>query len=114
MARLWLLKGDHDAPGWQVLRSDQKEEKVDIIHLDPHVWAMVQAEQPPSDYEGLDASEPPDGLYLDPNGSPLYLANGAIVPSARDVVAVLGEEALALLEELGDADLVLERLGRAF
>lgn len=114
MARLWLLKGDHDAPGWQTLRSDQEEEKVDIVHLDPHVWAMVEADEPPSGYEGLHASEPQAGLYLDPNGSPMYVVDGAIVPSARAVVAALGEEAVALLDDLGDADRVLERLGRAF
>jgi hypothetical protein len=115
MSRLWLLRGDHDAPGWKVLRSDYEEEKVDIIHLDAHVWAMVQADDAPGGYEGLTATEPPDGLYIDPNGSPLYLANGEIVPSAREVVATLGEDAVKLLEQLGgDADRVLERLGRAF
>jgi hypothetical protein len=114
MAKLWLLKGDHDAAGWQKLRTDQEEEKVDIIHLDAHVWAMVQADEPPAGYEGLSASEPADGIYLDPNGSPLYLADGQIVGSARDVIAVLGDDATELLEQMGDADRVLERLGRAF
>jgi hypothetical protein len=114
MARLWLLKGDPDAPGWQALRSDQQEEKVDIIHLDPHVWAILRSDQQPGGYDGLDAGEPPDGIYLDPNGSPLYLANGEVVAGARDVISALGADAEQLLERIGDPEAVLERLGRAF
>jgi hypothetical protein len=114
MAKLWLLKGDHEAPGWNTLRQDLKDEKVDIIHLDPKVWAMVEADEPPSGYEGLEAVEPNDGLYLDPNGSPLYLVNGAIVTTAEEVVAALGKRAQALLDVIGDPHTVLERMGRAF
>jgi hypothetical protein len=114
MARLWLLRGAHDAPGWQALRSAHEEEKVDIVHLDPHVWAILRDDQQPGDYDGLTAVEPPDGMYLDPNGSPLYMANGQVVAGGREVVAALGADAEQLLERFGDPETVLERLGRAF
>lgn len=114
MPKLWLLKGDLDAPGWNVLRKDYEDEKVEIVHLDPNVWAVVEADEPPTAYEDLVVTDPPDGLYLDPNGSPLYLVGGAVVRSARDVIAALGDEATALLEKISDPDTVLERLGRAF
>ncbi len=114
MAQLWLLKGDLDAPGWQALRADYDAEKVEIVHLDPRVWALVEADAPPEGYEGLHAVEPPDGVYVDPNGNPLYLVDGVTVADGRAVVAALGEEASRLLETLADADRVLERLGRAY
>ncbi len=114
MSRLWLLKGDLEAPGWKTLRSDYEEEKVDIVHLDPKVWAMVRAEEPPSEYEGLAATEPPDGLYLDPNGSPMYLSGGKTVSTAVEVVRAIGGRAVELLEETGDPTTVLERIGRVY
>jgi len=114
MSPLWLLKGGHEAPGWQTLRQAQEDEKVDIIHLDPKVWAIVRADEPPTGYEGLEPSEPLDGLYLDPNGSPLYLANGTVATSPEDVIRALGDEAKAMLEEINDGHTVLERLGRVF
>ena len=114
MPQLWLLKGGLDAPGWNALRQDMKDEKVDIVHLDPKVWAIVQADEPPSGYEGLEAIEPPTGLYLDPNGSPLYVVDGAMVHTAKEVVDALGEPARELLGKLGDPHTVLERLGRAY
>lgn len=111
---LWLLRGDLDAGGWNQLRTDYEDKKIDIVHLDPKVWAMVQGTEPPTGYEGLTVGEPPDGLYLDPNGSPMYIVDGAVVRTAEAVVSALGDEASALLEKLGDAHAVLERLGRAF
>jgi hypothetical protein len=114
MAKLWLLTGDIEAPGWNALRQDMKDDKVEPIHLDPKVWAVIEADDPPTDYEGIQAEDPTDGVYLDPNGSPLYLVNGAIVSSAEDVINALGKRAQALLEQIGDAHTVLERMGRAF
>jgi hypothetical protein len=114
MPRFWLLKGDLDAPGWNVLRTDYKEERIDIVHLDPKVWAIVEQDEPPTGYDGLTASDPPDGLYLDPNGSPMYLVGGAVVKRAEDVVAALGAEAREMLVRLGDPHVVLERFGRSF
>ncbi len=114
MPKLWLLRGPHEAPGWQTLRADHEQERVDIVHLDPKVWALVRADDPPTGYEGMEPSEPPDGVYLDPNGSPLYLAGGEIVRGGREVIAALGEQAQQLLDRIGDPETVLERLGRAF
>ena len=114
MSRLWLLRGEREAPGWQVLRGDQQEDRVDMVHLDPRVWAIVRADEPPSGYEGVEAVEPPDGLYLDPNGAPLYLVDGKPVKSAEDVIRTLGDDALSLLDKIGDPHTVLQKLGRVF
>ena len=114
MSRLWLLKGARDAAGWEVLRKDQQEEKVEMVHLDPRVWAIVRADDPPSGYEGVEATEPADGLYLDPNGSPLYLVGGKPVAEAEDVIAALGDEAAALLQKIGDAHTALQKLGKVY
>ena len=114
MSQLWLLKGALDAPGWKTLRTDHEEEKVAIVHLDPPVWALIEAEQAPQAYDGLTASEPLDGLYLDPNGSPLYVVGCHTVRGPAEVVRALGAEAQSLLEMLNDPVTVLERLGRVF
>ena len=114
MAKLWILRGDHEAPGWNELRKAYEDEKVDIIHLDAKVWAIVEAEEEPAGYEGLHAREPADGMYIDPNGSPLYLLGGAVVPSAEELIAGLGDRAREMLSATGDAETTLTRLGRVF
>ena len=114
MSNLWLLKGAHEAPGWKTLRSDHEEEQVEIIHLDAKVWAVLRADDAPTKYEGLTAAEPADGLYLDPNGSPLYLVGGKVVKTPEEVVAALGDEARQMMEKIGDAVTVIERMRRAF
>jgi hypothetical protein len=114
MGKIWIMRGDLEAPGWQALRQDYQDEKIDIIHLDPKVWAIVNADQAPSGYEGLHAEAPQDGMYIDPNGSPLYLVDGRVVQSADEVLAALGEDAAAMKEKAGDATTALERLGRVF
>jgi hypothetical protein len=114
MAKLWLLRGSHEAPGWNTLRQDLKDEKVDIQHLDPKVWALVLAEDEPTGYVGLEAVEPADGMYLDPNGSPSYLVGGEFAASAEEVIEALGDDARELLDRFGNAETVLERLGRVF
>lgn len=114
MPKLWLLRGAHDAPGWNILRQDLKEEKIDIQHLDPKVWALVRADDEPTGYEGLEAVEPADGMYLDPNGSPSYLVRGEFATSAKEVIEALGDDARELLDRIGNAETVLERLGRVF
>ncbi len=111
---LWLLKGDLDADGWNTLRKDYEDDKTDIIHLDPKVWAVVDADDAPDGYRGLVAVKPPDGMYIDPNGSPLYLVDGAVVETAEEVVSAAGGDAEAMLAEIGDAAIVLQRIGRAF
>lgn len=114
MAQLWVLTGDYDAPGWQVLRTDYEAETIEIIHLDAHVWAVIEADEAPTAYEGLSASAPSDGVYVDPNGSPLYLAGGAVVAGPGPVLEALGPKAMELADELGDPNRALEQLGRAF
>jgi hypothetical protein len=114
MSKIWILRGAHDAAGWNELRTAYEDEKVDIIHLDAKVWAIIQADEEPSGFDGLSASKPADGMYIDPNGSPLYLVNGAVATSAEEVIEGLGDEAKAMLAKSGDAQTALERLGRIF
>ena len=64
--------------------------------------------------EGLSASAPDDGMYIDPNGSPLFLADGVILRSAEAVIDALGPEAQELLQKTGDAETALERLGKVY
>ena len=114
MPKLWILRGAHEAPGWNQLRKAYEDEKVDIIHLDAKVWAIIDAEEAPTDYEDLRAEEPADGMYIDPNGSPLFLVGGVVVTSADAVVESLGEKARDLLADVGEATVVLERLGKVY
>jgi hypothetical protein len=114
MTTYWLLKGELNAPGWDTLRKAYDDEEIEIVHLDPKVWAMVETDDPPTGFEGLTAEEPADGLYLDPQGNPLYMVGGSVVTTAEEVVAALGEDATAMLDTIGDAHTVLQRLGRAF
>ena len=114
MAKIWILRGAHEAPGWQTLRKDYEDEKVDIIHLDAKVWAIIDSEEEPTGYEGLSAGDPADGMYIDPNGSPLFLANGEVLTSAEAVIDALGAEAQAMLEKTGDAETALERLRKVY
>ena len=41
MPKFWLFKGELSAPGWKTLRKDYDDKKVEIVHLDPKVWAMI-------------------------------------------------------------------------
>ena len=114
MPKYWLFKGDFKAPGWKVLRKDYKDEKIEIVHLDPNVWAMIEADDPPEGYDGLISEIPVDGLYLDPQGNALYMVGAKVVTTAEEVVAALGDDAKTMLDKIGDAHTVLQRLGRAF
>ena len=114
MAKLWILRGPHEAPGWNQLRKAYEDEKVEIIHLDAKVWAIIDAEEEPSGYEGLNAQKPADGMYIDPNGSPLFLVDGGVLPTAEAVIEALGPEAQEMLEKTGDAETALERLRKVF
>jgi hypothetical protein len=114
MSQLWILKGPHDAPGWNELRKDYEDKEVDIIHLDAKVWAIIDAEDEPAGYDGLTAEEPADGMYIDPNGSPLFLFRGEIVATAEALVSALGRRAEELTEKIGQAETVLERLGMVY
>ncbi|HEY6098957.1 MAG TPA: hypothetical protein VIW03_05980 [Anaeromyxobacter sp.] len=112
MDALWLLQGPYEAPGWKPLEADSRAKKVDLLLFDRAAWALVQAPAAPSQYEGLAPTVPPDGLYLDDQGRGIYVVGGRQVRGAREVLATLGPEAQELLEKIGDADTVLERLGR--
>jgi hypothetical protein len=114
MDALWLLEGPYEAPGWGPLEADSRAKKIDLLLFDRSAWAMVRAAEAPSQYAGLAPSSPRDGLYLDPQGRGVYVVGGKLVRDAAAVVVTLGPEAKALLENLGDADAVLERLGRVY
>lgn len=114
MPEYWLLRGEHAAPGWNVLRKDYKDEEIEIVHLDPNVWAMIEADDPPEGYDGLASEEPVDGLYLDPQGNALYIVDGAVVRTPEEVIAALGDDAVELNKKIGDAHTTLQRLGRSF
>ena len=114
MAKLWILRGAHEAPGWNQLRKAYEDEKVDIIHLDAKVWAIIDAEDEPSGYDGLNAQDPADGMYIDPNGSPLFLVGGEVLTSADAMIEALGPEAQEMREKTGDAETALERLRKVF
>ena len=108
------MRGAHEAPGWNQLREAYEDEKVDIIHLDAKVWAILSDEEKPSGYEGLNAQDPADGMYIDPNGSPLFLVGGEVLTSAEAVIEALGPEAQKMLEETGNAEAALQRLRKVF
>jgi hypothetical protein len=114
MATLWLLKGEYKAPGWRDLERDAKADKIDVVLFDRLAWALINAEEGPTQYEGLVPTEPPDGLYIDANGVPVYVVNRKEVAGPQDVINALGSEAEKLMEKIGDPDTVIERLGRAY
>lgn len=112
--KLWFVSGPPGVPGWGALQAAGQREELFVLHFDPGKWALVKAVERPEGYQGLTIREPPDGLYLDNFGRPCYVAGGREVHSARAVVRQLGQEAEQLLERIGDADMVLDRLGRAY
>jgi hypothetical protein len=112
MDALWLLQGPYEAPGWKALEADSRGNKVDLLLFDRAAWALLRAPAAPTQYDGLVPGVPPDGLYLDDQGRGIYVVAGRQVKSANEVVAALGAPAQELLQKLGDADTVLERLGR--
>lgn len=112
--RLWLLKGTPTATGWPRLQADHISQKANVISFDRDKWALVKAEEAPEGYEGLTPQDPPDGVYLDNYGRPVFVSGNIEVHSGRKVIEGLGDDALQLLDKIGDPVLVLERLGRAF
>ena len=113
MDSLWLLKGPYGAPGWKPLEADSRAKKIDLLLFDRAAWALLRAAEAPR-YEGLPASVPADGLYLDDQGRGIYVVGGQQVQGPREVLATLGPQAEDLLKKLGDPDVVLERLGRVY
>lgn len=114
MAQLWLLRGAYEAPGWKDLERDAKAGTTEVVMFDRLAWALVEADEAPTGYEGLEPGIPADGLYISPDGIPLYMAGGKEVPGPHEVLAALGPEAQEMLEKVGDPDTTLERLGRSY
>ncbi len=114
MDPIWLLKGPHDAPGWVPLEKDARESKIQVLLFDRDAWALVRAPALPTQYEGLAGAQAASGLYLDNQGRNVYVAGGIKVGNPREVIATLGAQAAEMLKQLGDPDLVLERLGRVY
>ena len=114
MDPLWLLKGDRFAPGWKLLEEESKADKVALVIFDRSGWALIRAAEPPTKYEGMEPTEPADGLYVSEQGYPIYVVDRKEVARAEDVIQALGQEAEDMLEELGDAVGVLQRLGKAY
>jgi hypothetical protein len=114
MEKLWLLRGAYEAPGWNDLEKDAKADVADVVLFDRLGWALVNAAEAPDSYDGMDVCEPPDGLYLDPNGVPMYIVGRQEVATAKEVIEALGEKAMEMLEKVGDAHTVLERLGKVY
>jgi hypothetical protein len=114
MSVLWLLRGAPDAPGWDKLQADSMQQKINVISFDRDRWALIKDEDPPRGYEGLTPSEPPDGVYLDGYGRPVFVLGRREVHSGRVVVEALGDEARQLLDRVGDPVMVLDRLGRSY
>ncbi len=114
MDPVWLLKGPYEAPGWKPLEADARANRIDVLLFDRAAWALMRSPEAPTRYEGLAASVPADGLYLDDQGRGVYVVGAALVPGPKDVLASLGREAEELLRKYGDPDAVLERMGRVY
>ncbi len=114
MDAIWLLKGPYDAPGWKPLETDARADKIDVLLFDRAAWALMRAPEAPTRYEGLAASVPADGLYLDDQGRGIYIVGAQLVQGPKDVLATLGPQAQELLQKYGDPDVVLERMGRVY
>jgi len=111
---LWLLEGPREAPGWGPLEGDARGDAIDVRLFDRDGWALVRAPEAPTRYQGLVPGTPRDGLYLDNQGRSVYVAGGDEVPGPLAVLKKLGPRAQELLEKLGDADVVLDRLGHVY
>ncbi len=111
---IWKLEGPYEAPGWKPLEADSRANKVELLLFDRAEWALVNAAEPPAQYEGLVPKVPADGLYLDDQGRGFYIVGAKLVKGANEVLATLGPQAQELLAKIGDADTVLHRLGRVY
>ena len=113
MKKLFLISGSYQQEGWKQLEQDAKQGKADVLLFDRDAWALIFDEQEPA-YPGMKTSQPENGLYVAQTGNYAYVVDQQEVHSATEVVQALGPEAIEMLEKIGDGDLVLQRLGRAF
>ena len=112
---LWLLQGERSVPGWQPLEADARDGKTAVVIFDRgDGWALVRSTAPPDGYEGMTPVMPRDGLYVSEQGYPIYVVDQREVRGPREVISAIGEAAETLLEEIGDPDTVLQRLGYAY
>jgi hypothetical protein len=114
MDPLWLLKGKRSAPGWKLLEEESKADKVDLVIFDREGWALLRASEPPTKYEGMEPTEPADGLYVSEQGYPIYVVDKKEVAGPDPLIKALGKEAEEMLEKLGDPVVVIQRLGKAY
>ncbi len=114
MDPLWLLRGEYEVAGWRPLEKDARAGDVDVAIFDRDAWALVRSAEPPSQYEGFEIVEPPDGLYVDQNGNSESIVNRQLVSGPLELIAALGERAEAALKETDDPVRALEQIGRAF
>ena len=113
--KLWLLRGNREVPGWRTLEEDAKSGKTDVLIFDRgDGWALIAGEAAPTTYEEMHPEPPVDGLYVSENGYPIYVVACREVRNAKAVIDAIGGDAASMLEEIGDADTVLQRVGRAF
>ena len=113
MKKLFLVSGSHQQKGWKQLEQEAKEGKVDVLLFDRDAWALVFDEQEPA-YPEMKTSLPENGLYVSQAGNYVYVVDQQEVPSATEVIQALGPDAREMFQKIGDGDLVLQRLGRAF
>jgi hypothetical protein len=112
---LWLLRGDRSVPGWGPLEADARSEKIAVVIFDRDAgWALIRSGERVDGYEGMIPEPPRDGLYVSEHGYPIYVVAQQEVSNANKVIATIGEPAETLMEEIGDPDTVLQRLGYAY
>ena len=112
---LWLLRGDRQQEGWRSLEADSRADKVGLVIFDRGAgWALLREVAPPTQYNGMIPEKPKDGLYVSEQGYPIYVVNCREVRGAKEVIDAVGGEAKRLLDEMGDADAVLQRVGLAY
>ncbi len=113
--KFWLLKGARDEAGWAPLESDARSEKIDVVIFDRgEGWALVFAENAPVGYEGMKAVVPKDGLYVSENGYPVYIVDCQEVPNGKSIIKAIGPNAEKMLDDLGDPESVLQKLGYVY
>ena len=93
---------------------DAKADAIDVLLFDRAAWALIRAAEPPQGYEGMTATAPPDGMYIDTHGRAVFVVDQHTVPGPEEVLATLGETAQEVLERVKDPVTALERLGRTY
>lgn len=115
MSTLWLLRGEHDQPGWKELEQDSRADAIDLVAFDRGAgWALIKADDPPDKYQGMTPEKPRDGLYVSEQAMPVYVFDCSELGTAEELIDALGDDAKQMLAKTGDPIRALERLGRAY